>query len=273
MPKIKKTFFHDIRVRSTKRYGWRPQHPDHRDVKYAMVRNLLASPLPPSADMRQNKDMPGVYDQGQIGSCTANAISCAVEFEQRKQNLRDFLPSRLFIYYNERALEGTVNQDAGAVIRDGFKVIASLGVCEEKWWKYNTGSFAMKPPAKAYSQAVRHKALNYFSLNHTDITQLKACLSDGFPFVFGFGVPESFESAEVARTGILNMPGPNEKLVGGHAVICVGYDDKLQRFIVRNSWGPDWGQAGYFTMPYAFMTGGLCDDFWTLRLVLANNPQ
>jgi len=100
------------------------------------------------------------------------------------------------------------------------------------------------------------------------LSQMKGCLADGFPFVFGFTDYESFESAEVARTGMLQMPKPREGVVGGHAVLAVGYDDKTERFMVRNSWGTSWGKRGYFTMPYSYMlTDNLSDDFWTIRLV------
>jgi len=94
---------------------------------------------------------------------------------------------------------------------------------------------------------------------------MKACLAEGFPFVFGFSVYEGFESSEVARTGKLNLPKPKEAFMGGHAVMAVGYDDKTSRFIVRNSWATDWGLDGYFTMPYEYLTNeNLSDDFWTI---------
>ena len=101
-----------------------------------------------------------------------------------------------------------------------------------------------------------------------DLAQMKGCLAAGYPFVFGFTVYDAFESGVVAKTGVLNMPTSAEQVVGGHAVLCVGYDDAAQRFIVRNSWGAKWGQKGYFTMPYAYMiTRGLASDFWTIRVV------
>jgi C1A family cysteine protease len=101
-----------------------------------------------------------------------------------------------------------------------------------------------------------------------DLTQMRGCLASGYPFVFGFTVYDSFESAAVAKNGVLNMPGGGEKVVGGHAVLAVGYDDAAQRFRVRNSWGAGWGQKGYFTIPYSYLiSASLASDFWMLTTV------
>jgi C1A family cysteine protease len=203
-----------------------------------------------------------------LGSCTANAIANAHLFEQRKQNAaQPFLPSRLFIYYNERVMEGTVHSDSGAMIRDGIKSIAKQGVCSEKQWPYTIAKFTRKPAQTCYKEALKHQAVLYQRLVPT-LTQLKGCLASGYPFVFGFTVYESFESPEVTRTGTAPMPASGEQVLGGHAVLAVGYDDAIQRFIVMNSWGTSWGMQGFFTMPYAYLTDtNLADDFWTVRLV------
>jgi C1A family cysteine protease len=267
-----------VTPRKTARYGWTPDLPDARDHLFAAPRPTLEA-LPPSADLRGQ--CPPVYDQEQIGSCTANAIGGAFEFETMKQGLPDFMPSRLFIYYNERAMEGNTGIDSGAQIRDGVKSVATLGVCPETEWPYDgsasdpmTGAFppgdpaAEKPTDTCYKDALNNRATTYSRVTR-DLDQMKSCLAAGYPFVFGFSVYESFESAEVARTGVVPMPDTQqEKMVGGHAVLAVGYDDAAQTFLVRNSWGTGWGQAGYFTMPYAyFTTRGLSSDFWTIRLV------
>jgi C1A family cysteine protease len=250
--------------RKIARYGWIPDLPDERDHLYAAPPPILAA-LPPTADLRAQ--CPGVYDQGQLGSCTANAIGGAIEFDRLKQKLPDFVPSRLFIYYNERVIEGTVNIDSGAQIRDGIKSVASLGVCPESDWPYDIANFAKKPSAKAYSDAVTDRAVSYQSLV-PDLNQMKGCLASGYPFVLGFTVYESFESAAVAQTGHAPMPAPGERAIGGHAVMAVGYEDAHQWFVARNSWGSGWGMAGYFTMPYAYLIQpGLSSDFWTIRLV------
>src|SRR5579872_7056625 len=132
--------------RKIARYGWIPDQPDQRDHLYSVPPQFLAK-LPSSADLRGK--CPPVYNQGQLGSCTANAIGGAIEFERMKQKLTDFVPSRLFIYYNERVIEGTVRSDSGAQLRDGIKSVASQGVCPEPEWPYNIAKFTTKPPARA----------------------------------------------------------------------------------------------------------------------------
>lgn len=251
----------------TKHYGWNPDLPDHRDLQYSIVRpQLMATPIPPSVDLRPQ--CPPVYDQGQLGSCTANAIGAAFQFELIKQKLPSFIPSRLFIYYNERVLEGHVSVDSGAQIRDGVKSIATQGVCDEKLWPYLITKFAVKPKKSLFTSALKNLALQYTRLNNTAINELKSCLAAGSPFVFGFTVYDSFESDIVAQTGIVPMPAASEHVKGGHAVMAVGYDDSKKAFIVRNSWGVNWGLNGYFYMPYAYITStSLADDFWNISQV------
>ncbi len=250
-----------------RRYGWLPDVPDQRDHLYAVPVSYLAK-LPANIDLRPK--FPPVYDQGQLGSCTANAIGGAIHFERRKQKLKpEFTPSRLFIYYNERVMEHTVNSDAGAQIRDGIKCVASKGDCPESEWPYDIARFADKPATACFKDALKYQAVQYQRVPQV-LNQMKGCLASGYPFVFGFSVYTEFENEKTAKTGVANMPGIKEKLLGGHAVVAVGYDDKEQRFIVRNSWSNQWGMKGYFTMPYAYLTDpNLADDFWTIRLVEA----
>jgi C1A family cysteine protease len=187
------------------------------------------------------------------------------EFMQQKQGATPFMPSRLFIYYNERELEGTIPYDAGAYIRDGMKVINTLGVCTEITWPYKVSDFAVKPSSPSYTEGLLNQSLQYMRVNRT-LTDLQKCLVDGYPFVFGFSVYDSFYNA--GNTGTVTMPKPTEKLLGGHAVMAVGFDVKTKMFLVRNSWGDDWGLKGYFWMPFEYLTNtNLSDDFWTLRKV------
>ena len=251
----------------TRSYGWRPDLPDPRD-------HVLLTPRPPKGGLPLGVDLrgrfPAVYDQGQLGSCTGNAIGAAVAFHVcSRDGLGAWTPSRLFIYYNERVLEHTVRIDAGAEIRDGIKSVAKLGCPSEDLWPYSDavpGRFTKKPTKAVFAAATQHEASSYQRVPRT-LLAMKSCLANAFPFVFGFTVFESFESEEVAKTGVVPMPDGGKPL-GGHAVTCVGYDDATQRFIVRNSWGKDWGDKGYFTMPYEYLLNeNLSDDFWTIRAV------
>ena len=268
----------ELRTRRRAGFGWVPDLPDARDHVFA-TRPATVGALPAAVDLRPQCP-PQVYDQGRIGSCTANAIAGAFEFDLLKQQLTDFMPSRLFIYYNERSTEGSVGTDSGAMIRDGMKSVAKLGVCLEDEWKYDDtppvqdggawpkGARAgQKPTDQCYTDALANAAVSYQRVVRS-LSQFKGCLAEGYPFVFGFTVYKSFESDEVAHTGVVPLPSPDEQVLGGHAVLAVGYDDANGRFLVRNSWGPDWGMAGYFTMPYPYLTErNLSSDFWTIRTV------
>lgn len=243
-----------------RKYGLIPDTKDERDFCFAAQPALN---LPDKVDLRPQ--CPPVLEQLSIGSCTAVAIANCYKFLLIKAKLPAFLPSRLFIYYNERAIQGTVERDSGALIRNGFKTISKQGVCDEVLWKYDVSKFKLKPPAVCYSEALRHRAIEYQRVSQT-LSQMKSCLAEGFPVVVGFTPYEAFESREVARTGILNLPAAREQKLGGHAVLIVGYDSDSERFIVMNSWGAKWGLQGYFTMPFAYlMDEKLASDFWTLR--------
>jgi C1A family cysteine protease len=250
--------------RKIKGYGWNPDIPDGRDLMYAAPPEVVTQ-LPPKVDLRDQ--CPEVYDQGQLGSCTANSIAGALEFDQMKQKEQPFTPSRLFIYYNERAIEGTVDSDSGAQIRDGVKSVNKQGAPPETDCPYDISKFTQKPSQQAYDDAKQHQSILYQRLTQT-LPQLKGCLAAGYPFVLGFVVYESFESQEVASSGEAPMPKAGEQQLGGHAVLAVGYDEDQQRFIIRNSWGSGWGMGGYFTLPYPYLVQAtLASDFWTIRSV------
>lgn len=251
-------------TRQIARYGWRRDLPDHRDFKMAATKPVV---LPTRVDLSTSACMPPVYDQGDIGSCTANAIAAAVDFERACQGKPFITPSRLFIYYNERAIEGDTANDSGAQIRDGIKVVAASGAPPESEWPYNPSEFAEAPTAEVVKDAMQFRALQYSRVTQ-DAYYLRHCLAIlGKPVVFGFTVYDGFESDDAAKTGIIPMPLGDDKPLGGHAVLIVGYDDATQMFKVRNSWGADWGQAGYFELPYAYvLNADLSDDFWTILL-------
>lgn len=244
------------------RYHCAPDEPDSRDRFRAF--NIAT---PNKRDLRDKEAFP-LFNQRSLGSCTANAIAAAFHFDQHKQeNKSQFAPSRLFIYYNEREMEGTTKQDSGAMIRDGIKSVHKLGICPETMWPYDISKFTEKPPQLCYEVAKQNRAEKYERLTQ-DLSHLKGCLASGFPFVFGFTVLTSFETDEVKKTGIMPMPQREDQAVGGHAVLAVGYDVKDSVFIVRNSWGETWGDGGYFYMPFDYMTNkDLCRDFWVITWV------
>lgn len=252
-------------MNKTHYYGYIPDLMDQRDFKYKAQRGIT---VPKIVDLRSK--CPPIVDQGQISSCTANAIASAIQFDAMQQKTQDMTPpSRLFIYYNERVIEHSVKSDAGAMIRDGIKSVAKIGVCDESLWTYSDDGVKLtkKPPVKCYKNANR-KALLYQSLDNSNLDILLGCLAANNPFIFGFTVYESFESPSVAKTGIVQMPSSNDRVLGGHATLCVGFNKDQKRFIVRNSWGLRWGQEGHFTISFDYLTNtNLANDFWTIKTI------
>lgn len=229
--------------------------------------NLVFKSHPPldedslvTVDLRRK--CPPVYDQGNLGSCTANALVGSFQFDDPT-----WLGSRLFLYYNERSLDNHILDDAGSTLATGIKSLTTNGVCAEVLWPYDVSRFANVPPKPCYKNALLHKSL----ISHhvaQDKTSMQQALAAGFPIVVAFQVYESFESANVASTGFVPIPLPTEKCLGGHAVMCVGFDNTSQTWIMRNSWGADWGDNGYFYMPYEYLTDdNLASDLWVIKAV------
>jgi C1A family cysteine protease len=249
------------------KYGWKKQVHDPRDLKLchlSQVRTLAVS-LPSTASLLQWCSP--VEDQGDLGSCTAHAWAGILQYNENKYPIPEreyFDMSRLFIYYNERVINNTIDVDSGAQLRDGAKVINQYGCCNEVEWPYDTTKFMNKPTDQCYIDALPYRITNYYSLN--TLSDMKACIAAGRCFVFGFSVYESFESNIVASTGIMPMPNlMTESLLGGHAVMACAYRDDTQQFLIRNSWGSDWGINGYFQMPYAFISNpNMASDMWTV---------
>jgi hypothetical protein len=219
--------------------------------------------LPPMIDLRTHKNMPPVYDQGQLSSCTANALVASFQYEDPA-----FFGSRLFLYYNERLIEHdttTKNTSAAHQLHDGIRALRYYGVCAETDWPYDISKFDDKPPPACYHEAVAHKATQVTNIRQ-DVNSMKNCLYAGLPFVVGIQVFEEFESQAIAQSGIVPMPTPTSQCIGGHSVLVVGYDDANQQWIVRNSWGADWGDHGYFYLPYLYLLdGSLSSDLWKVN--------
>lgn len=253
-----------LKPKSVQYFGWTPDTPDHRDMMFSLPKKMKK--LPSKVDLRT--DALPVFDQGALGSCTANAVSNAFAFDVLKQQEEAlYVPSRLFLYYNTRLLEGNEDRDSGATLRNTVKTVNKVGMCEEDVWPYVISKFTNKPADNCYKIASGNKALKYERLTRS-LYDFKSCLAAGFPFVGGFAVYESFQSRETAKTGKMKMPEKNEKFYGGHAVLFVGYDDDMECFIVRNSWGTKWGDKGHFYMPYDYLLDrNLSDDFWVIQKV------
>ena len=201
-----------------------------------------------------------IYNQGNIGSCTACALCGLIQY-----HISTFQGSRLFVYYNERILGNNILDDSGATLENGMLCLQKYGVCLEVDWPYIPNKFAVKPTDKCYKDALKHLVLKVESIDDK-LDNLKIHLALGYPFVVGILIYQSFESIQVAKTGIVPIPNVNtEKLLGGHAVVCVGYNDNTQQWIMRNSWGSFWGVKGYFYLPYAYLLDpDLAGDMWTI---------
>lgn len=244
-------------------FHWSKDKPDSRDYLY----KISKTKIPNRIDLRQW--CTSVEDQGALGSCTGQAIAGAIEYLNKRYNKATDV-SRLFIYYYERELIGTISWDSGAYIRDGIKVVSRRGAPLERHWPYNISRFATRPSNNAQADGLKRTVTRY-----ERATNLYSCLdalAAGFPVVVGFLVYSSFMSGQVINTGV--MPYPNvvrESFLGGHAVLLVGFDSNTNRFIARNSWGSGWGDRGYFYMPYNVISNrSMSSDFWVIKGV--NNP-
>jgi C1A family cysteine protease len=247
-------------MKISRKYGWYPGKPDPFCLRYSSIRS--ASILPSVVDLRNF--CPAVYDQGDLGACTANALGGLVQVLQKKANRKVFTPSRLFVYYNSRVLENLVSEDSGASLTDTMNVATNLGSPNEAVWWYNIVKYKVKPNLRVYADGLNCRISDPLLLDNTNLYELKSCLVEGYPFVFGFTAYDSFESYDVSVSGMVPMPKQHEGVLGGHAMCAVGYDDSKQAFLVRNSWGANWGLGGYCYMPYAYLTdGNLAGDFWT----------
>jgi len=252
--------------------GWKKDLPDTRDFMLKSLASVLpGAKLNRPSSVDNSKKCSKIEDQGALGSCTAQMLVGMVEYN----NIRWGVPkpsrkqiSRLFEYYATRKIMGTLNEDSGAYIRDAIKAAALYGCVWESKWKYDVSKFTLEPEQKVWDTAATHKIVSYHRINDGDIETMKQTLASGYLIGFGFEVYSNFTSQQMATEGVLHLPGPNDQVEGGHAVVLVGYDDVRGAFKVRNSWGPSWGQAGYFWMDYNYVGNGrLSNDFWVVNSV------
>jgi len=239
-----------------KKMGYKRDLGDIRDNTYK-INMRLAKNLPSKVDLKPR--MPPVYDQDNLSSCTAHSTAAQCHYIDKTD---PFMPSRLFIYYNTRVLEGTVKQDSGASIRNSIKSIVRWGFCPETDWEYNIAKFANKPPTKAYKDAANEKVIQYYRVDQNE-RALKAALASNLPINFGFSIYSSFDN--VGPDGIVTIPDKSEQLLGGHATLIISYNDETRYYGVRNSWGVEFGQQGYFYLPYDYVHNPrLAADFWVV---------
>lgn len=209
--------------------------------------------------------MPPVYDQGQLGSCVENAIAAAYEYDQIIAGYVAFVLSRLFLYWVVRVKEGTVNEDSGSSISDALSCLSALGACPEPVWPYDISKFKQRPSIKAFTTALKYRGSTHQRVVQQK-EQIKQSLILGLPILVGIQIYASFESEEVAKTGVVPTPAEGEECLGGHAVSIVGFDEEKQVYYVRNSWGEGWGDKGYFTLPMSYIHDPkLAYDFWNIN--------
>lgn len=245
------------------KFQWVRDKIDKRDYKYIPTTKSQQDIV----DLREYCS--SIEDQGNLGSCTGNAIAGAIELLNKRKGKQNDI-SRLFIYYYERLMINTVNYDSGAYIRDGIKSCYYNGASLESLWPYDVRKFRSKPNSQAIDDGKRRKVTLYERVN--DHAGCLDAINNGYPVVIGFDVYSSFTSIQVSRTGMMPYPDTKkERLLGGHAVLLVGYNKQQSRYIVRNSWGPYWGDRGYFYMPFQVIQNrNMSSDFWIIKQV--NNP-
>lgn len=258
---------------SNRVFNWKREPEDPRDFQVQRHEKLVSVPLPSIYELPA--DIP-IYDQSDLGSCVSNSSCAAYRFES-EQLSGDFKfnPSRLFLYYNARMIDGTdPSDDAGTYVRSAFKSLNQTGVCHEEFCPYETEKFSQKPGVFAYADAPNNMIVRYASVPQ-DLTALKQVLVSGAGIVFGFNVYESFEQGNWdSTTGMMPIPKKNENILGGHSTILVGYADSKQAFLVQNSWGTEWGLQGKFWMPYSFLLDPKeCDDFWCIDEIKVNPDE
>jgi C1A family cysteine protease len=282
--------------------GWLPDLPDFRDytaktdklsqkleklgekdsikLMFSKLGVTKLKGLPASVDLREWCSP--IENQEDLGSCTANAGVGMVEYFERRAFGKHIDASRLFLYKTTRNLMG-VKGDTGAYLRTTMGALALFGVLPEKYWQYTDDKkkFDKEPPAFCYAFAQNYQSIQYFRLDPAGtpakdiLSQIKTQLSAGIPSMFGFAVYSSISQART--TGKIPYPTAKEELLGGHAIVAVGYDDGIKikntnpggietkgALIIRNSWSEEWGDKGYGYLPYDYVLNELADDWWSL---------
>lgn len=261
------------------RLGWTPGLPNKLHNKRFSAVHTAKVQLPPKVDL--SSKFPYVFDQGQSSSCTANSACYIYGALHGVTKVEDAF-SRLFYYWQEREYENAVNEDGGASISDGVLLLSKKGVCREKTWPFDLNKLYDKPSDEAYKEALGFKIRTKTYLDTPD--DYKQALAQGNPFTIGISVFSNIDSDRVAKTGLLEMPGPADQIEGGHCVTGVGYDDDFYEsemfkasgltkeqypyskvYIMLNSWGSSWGYKGFFAIPQQYIENNdLSSDGWVI---------
>ncbi len=245
------------------KYPVKPDLPDHRDIPYQLVNTRQ----PDHISWRSH--YPPAWNQGEIGSCTAQAMCAAVYYFNPSVD-----PSRLFQYYNERLIDGDVNSDSGSTIRTSCKAASSYGICSESLWPYDSQELFVKPPESCYANAQKDVLSTYYRIAPNDgedtIIAIRNAVAIGQPVLVGIVAFEGLESQEAAQTGIVPMPVTSQAPLGGHAVVLTGYSNETQMFQFRNSWGTEWGDNGYGYFHYAYFNQYLMSS-WVITSDRSSN--
>ena len=208
--------------------------------------------LPKKVDLRAH--MTKIEDQGATSSCVANALAGAYEYWVKRDSQQDYDVSRLFMYYNARWRNGDQDEDGGSVIQLAMEALKELGACAEKTWPFEKPLLLEKPNRTAYEEASQFK-IKEMQQVPLELEAWKQALASGYPVVFGCLLFDSFDECN-QRGGVVPMPSPKDvgrSSHGGHSMCAVGYSDSEKVFIVRNSWGDQWGDKGYCYMPYNYL--------------------
>ncbi len=267
--------------------GWLPDYPDHRDYN---VNHEEIKPILKKINLNDDKNLPEsidlkawcspIEDQETIGSCTAQAAVGLLEYYEQKSFNKHIDASRLFLYKVTRNLMN-ITGDTGAFLRTTIGAMALFGVPPEKYWRYDVADFDKEPTSFCYSLAQNYQAIRYFRLDSPNtpndqlLNQIKSFLSSGLPMMFGFTVFSSISQA-ISNGGKIPFPSDEGKARGGHAIVAIGYDDKIEitnsdstektigALLIRNSWGTAWGDNGYGWLPYKYIFEGITQDWWSL---------
>jgi C1A family cysteine protease len=243
-------------------YNYKWDKKDDRDLQFEPVNTTTELP----SEFSLKDQMPPVLNQKNLGSCVSNATANALQFCLKKECEIVFAPSRLYMYYYTRLIEGHPDKDTGTSIRDMMKELHTYGDCQEDLWPYDISKFTQRPPNKCTKQALTHiNKFKYQSVKQ-NLDTIKRALVSGFPVIIGVAVFESFQSRESMKTGDIQMPKRGEELLGYHCVLLTNFDDSTQRFGFQNSWSENVGNKGYFTIPYEYICDKeLAGDFWIIN--------